>query len=564
MGFSGCARLLALTSFACIIAPGQYLGTAPPFTLSESDIYSSFALPALADNAGSPAQTAAAPTQVYERARALGLTGQSALNAWAAAQAMMSAYVPSPAAPASWTPYSGSTASGLNQLLATSLGTAFQVTSAAMSVDQPIEIRRSGITLNLGSAAISGGAPGTYMVRIENASNVSVTGGNFVSGDSAILVNNCQHCSVSGATISNLAGAGIVVTLSQYVNVMRNRITGLQLAPIIVHRGSTGAYVAHNDIERNLGASNMTAGIVLTDRQVDVTGNPRALFGPDGYWVVSEPMLQRMTPPRDNIVAFNRVLTNSANGVYSDGGVRNIIVNNVIQGNAKEGLCLDNGSTANVVASNTILQNGSRWGESDAIMALDYITGGGRNPDGTPAEKVPGISIDNALYNIIFMNNAAHNSGGGVKIVRTGYFNLIGVNSIYSDNDGASATQHFFGIELGAAAGDAPSDELDFTPSHGNIVFSNEIRGSHYSGIFLDSGSDQNVILENTIEDATNWAIESAQQMTNQSTNNLTHLSSRNIGSGLDPALVTSGQPVNDPPPAPAPGPSSRRRSSIQ
>ena len=47
--------------------------------------------------------------------------------------------------------------------------------------------------------------------------------------------------------------------------------------------------------------------------------------------------------------------------------------------------------------------------------------------------------------------------------------------------------------------------------------------------------------------DATNWALESAAQMNNTTLNNLTNLPSRNIGSGLNPVLITLGQPVNDP-----------------
>jgi hypothetical protein len=219
---------------------------------------------------------------------------------------------------------------------------------------------------------------------------------------------------------------------------------------------------------------------------------------------------------------------------------------------------LDFGSTANVVASNIFLQNGYRWGETDVIMDLESISSGGRNPDGTPAEKVPGISLDNVLYNIVFMNNVAHNPGGGVKIGRTGYFNAIGLNTLLSNNDGASATQHFFGIELGGAIPDIPEIDLDFTPSHGNVVFSNIIRGPHYSGIYFDLGCDHNDVIGNAIEDATDWALESAQQMSNNSLNNLTHLPSRNIGSGLEQALIQSGQPVNDPPAGAAGGFSSR------
>src|SRR6204780_1991104 len=129
-------------------------------------------------------------------------------------------------------------------------------------------------------------------------------------------------------------------------------------------------------------------------------------------------------------------------------------------------------------------------------------------------------------------------------MVRTAYFNAIGMNNLLDNNDGASTAFHFFGIELGAATGS--SLELGFTPSRGNIVFLSMIRGSHYSGIFFDDGSDTNNVLNNVVLDALSWALESAEQMMNTSVNNFTNLLSRNIGSGLDPALVTSGQAVND------------------
>jgi hypothetical protein len=131
--------------------------------------------------------------------------------------------------------------------------------------------------------------------------------------------------------------------------------------------------------------------------------------------------------------------------------------------------------------------------------------------------------------------------------VRTATLNLLGLNTLFSNNDGASDYFHFFGIELGAAPGDAASSELDFTPSRGNLIFSNVVRGSHYSGIFFAAGSDENQVLDNTILDALSWALESVEVMPNHPLNNLTNLPSRNMGSGLDPALLETGQPVLDP-----------------
>lgn len=524
----------------------QSLGTAPPFTIDVTNVYTAFGLPPLRDTSAGGLLPALSTTQVGQRAVMLGLNGQSPIDAWSAVAALspLSGLLPNTSAPA--VPFSGTTASALNILLAGG-PSAIEVLAPALQLDQPIEIRRDGLTLDLARAQIQATGARPYMLRVDNARGVTVRGGEFVAGEAGILINASQAVRVQDVELRNLSSDGIVVTGSTQVVLTGNRIRHVSGASILLHRGTTWSLVEGNRVEAGAGASNMTAAIVLSDREVDLASDPLAIFGPDGYWVVSQPITARLHPPHDNLIAYNHLLQNSSSGVYVDGGVRNVIISNIIQANSKEGICLDNGATANVVASNIVEHNGDRWGEPDAVLSLDQVLAGGRLPDGTAAEKVPGVSLDNAMYNIVFANSIAHNFGGGVKLVRTGYFNLIGLNTIYSDNDGAGPEFHFFGVELGATPGDAASTGLDYTPSRGNIVFSNLIRGAHYSGVFFDAGSDLNDILDNTILDATHWALESVSVMANHPLNNLTNLPSRNIGSGLDPSLLTIGQPVLDP-----------------
>ena len=128
--------------------------------------------------------------------------------------------------------------------------------------------------------------------------------------------------------------------------------------------------------------------------------------------------------------------------------------------------------------------------------------------------------------------------GGGVKLVRAAWSNLIGLNTVTDNNEGASDRFHFFGIELGAAKADAPSAELDFAPSRGNIVFGNTVRGNHYAGLFFGEGSTQNDAFDNTIFGARAWAIEQPLPQANATLNNLTNLPSRHIGAGLDARLL--------------------------
>ena len=518
------------------LAAQQNLGTAPQANLDAADLYSVFHLP-VSDSPGTPAGDAALGLQVGMRAQKLGLTAHSAYVAWTVAQTLLARPVPAPSfSPASFT---GGYASGLNTFIANSSATYIRVTSDSIELDQPIRINREGVTIDLGAAQIASLSSQPYMVRIEGVHNVILTGGSFTSGNSAILVSKSVGVIVDHTQISGLSGDGIVVTGSSHVMVTHNRISGLGGPGVVIGAGTSLSTVDQNDISNGTGASNWAAGIVVSDRDLDLASNPGAIFGAGGYGPPAEPIFQRLNAPRDSLIAFNHVATNVSSGIYMDGGVRITIFSSTIQGNAKEGMCLDNGATANVVTSNVIQQNGKRWGQTDAVLQLDFV--GGRLPDGTAAAKLPGISIDNAMYNVVFANNVSHNFGGGIKMVRTGYFNVLAFNIVDSDNDGVNAYFRFFGIQLGAAPSDVPSPDLDFTGSRGNVVFSNLIRGSNASGIFIQAGSDQNNMIENVIMDAGQFAIESVLHMSNFSRDNWTNLPSQNITNGC--CSLETGRP---------------------
>ncbi len=282
----------------------------------------------------------------------------------------------------------------------------------------------------------------------------------------------------------------------------------------------------------------------MTDRNGPVADDPRSILNPDRYGGREQPMPTRLHPPRRNVLACNHIALNASSGIYSDGGVESVIFDNLVEGNAKEGVCLDSGSTANVLAMNVVRANGKRWGKTDAELRFDFVDGLGRLPDGSSPAKTPGVSLDNSLYNIVYANQIERNYGGGVKMVRTAYGNRVGLNTLVDNNEGANDRFHFFGVELGSAKADVPVTDLDFTPCQGNLVFGNTIRGPHYAGIFLGSGSTENDIFDNAIFGATNWAMEQVRPQPNASLNNLTNLPSRNVDAGIDANLlnVTKGR----------------------
>ncbi len=95
---------------------------------------------------------------------------------------------------------------------------------------------------------------------------------------------------------------------------------------------------------------------------------------------------------------------------------------------------------------------------------------------------------------------------------------------------------------MGFASADEKAWDLDFVPSRGNQIFANNIRGSHFAGIFFEDGADQNVVFDNSIFGATTWAMDSFRPQPEESFNNLSNQAFRNIDSGLDPHLLELGK----------------------
>ena len=265
----------------------QPWGAPPPVSLNATDLYTAYRLPPLRDQPDGALETLVSGLQVGNRAGALKLSGHSSIDAWNRAQSLMQDLNRVP--PSSYgTPllFSGATASELNRLLVRPEITSIQVTAPIVTVDEPIRIGHSHVLLNLTSTVLVPLGSYPYVVIADGFSDAVVAGGFITSGQSGILVNKCDHVTVRGVQIQGLGGAGIVVTHSTYTTISDSHISGVTGAGVILHGGSASGVIERNEISGNLGWSNMTAGIVVTDRNVDLTFGPGALLGPDGYFVV--------------------------------------------------------------------------------------------------------------------------------------------------------------------------------------------------------------------------------------------------------------------------------------
>lgn len=544
------ALVLALLASNAAARTGDF-GEPPATGTASVPLAERFGLPPLRLAADSDVARQFETTQVGRRFRRLGLDARSAETAWRRADETLSRAGSriETDRPAGATTFRGTRVSELNRLLRDPAVRAVRVRTDRLDVDEAIRIARGPLRLDLGDTELR--APQRsgprFLLRVENAVAVTVDGGRFLAGDWAVLVAGGRDVALRGLLARDLRRGGIVVTGSEGAVVAGATLERIDGAPILLHGDTRRSVVADNAIADNRGTSNWHAGIVVSDRTIAVDVDPDALLQPDRHGVREQRIDARLAGvPRENVIARNRVQRNLSSGIYADGGVGNVFFGNAIEGNAKEGICLDNGASANVVAMNAIRGNGRRWGQADDVLGRDFVLGFGRLADRTSPSKTPGLSLDNAAHNIVFANVLDRNFGGGIKLVRTAFYNRIGLNVVTDNAEGTNARFHFFGIELGAAPADGPVADLDFTPSRGNLVFGNTVRGRHHSGIFYGPGSTDNDTFDNSVFGATVWALEQVRPQPNASLNNLTNLSSRHIGSGLDAKLVPLGKARQD------------------
>lgn len=425
--------------------------------------------------------------------------------------------------------FDGTTASALNAFLGGHAGATVVIESPEIDVDETIELP-SGMVIEGGGARLAARSE-IAAIRLNHVQNVAVRGLNVEPGFSyGVYAMGCdgvviEDCDIRGATRKPVAVMGDC----DGVVVRGNRVTDNDRGGLYFNGDIANALIEANDIENNRGVSNWMAGIVLTGIDVADEADVFAPFDENEHFPTEQRLDTMLKAPHNVIVRKNCVTRNTSTGVYCDGPYRVYVVENRVEDNDKEGLCLDYGTVGAYVSGNDIVGNGNRGRQSDRDLEKDYVLDWGRLEDGSACAKLPGLSIDNAAYNIVYNNNISGNYGSGVKMVRSGVRNIISTNLITGNNRGASDKFHFFGIELGCAAEDDSVINLDYRPEYENIVCRNIITGTHYAGVFLSEEAYINDIFDNTVMDATHWAIECLSERNNSFVNNYSPLESRGL-----------------------------------
>ena len=499
--------------------------------LYEQDILERFGLPRFERMDSAEAQELVESLQVMQKIRKLGVDVPSILypeNNMAALENVLDVQKANTMnAPREEVEFDGTKGSELQKCIDNNQGKKIIITSNEIEVNQELDIPENTYLYG-NNVKLTGQSKFLFMV--EGVKNVVIDGfvinggydfGVYVISSSNVYVRNCIINSCNDKAIT-------LVNDCQYIGIENNMMNENGQGGIYVVGNANQFRFTGNTVSNSKGSGNYMAGIVICCIH---TVEPKDIWDPypgNHWWPTKAAVVEDMVCPHNYIVEENTVKHNNSSGIYSDGSYLGFIVNNLIIENDKEGMCLDNGTFGCYVAENVVKENGRRIRQTDEALELDFVLHAGRMADGSANSKVPGISLDNAAYNMIIGNTVADNYGGGIKSVRTAVRNLIFENTLIDNNLGQGDVFHFFGVELGSASPDKATTKLDATPSYENIVARNTITGNHYACVFISTDGYCNDVFDNVLMDAGWFSVECISVKFNSIINNLSNRDMRN------------------------------------
>lgn len=409
--------------------------------------------------------------------------------------------------------FKGTTTSELNNFIESHDDTYIKLKNDEILLDEPIKLKSNiGIDGEDVSIESEDGASIEYAVIAEKCSNfmisnLDLTNATYNYGVYVIEGNEfvIEHCTISGSIKKGIVLMGNNEYFSINDNVVTKNENGCLYLDGNIHEG----IISDNELSYTAVGDHYTAGITLTGKLI------QDYYTADNPWQ-DLPQIEQLDCPHDLIISSNKIINNNSSGIYSDGGYQLYVLDNEISYNDKEGLCLDFVTFGSYIKGNSIKRNGGRFNQSDDDLTSDGVASWGRLEDGSSPAKIPGISIDNTAYNIIFNNDISENYGSGVKAVRTSFRNIVIKNTISNNNLGENENFSFFGVELASDIGETTLKCMDFTPNYENIIANNVISGSHHSGVYIGGLNYYNSVINNKITDAKYFSILCISELYNE------------------------------------------------
>ena len=424
--------------------------------------------------------------------------------------------------------FSGSTSDEFQSFINDNIGKAINITSEKIAVTSEINIPTDTYISGNNAEFEASSCDNVFVANsVKNViiDSIVITG----NANYGVFIADSENITVKNSNICGMGQKGICVVGNshhfclKYNEVSRNSAGGIYCAANV----SEGT-IQNNIINENSGTSNWMAGVVLTNVNSQNPMNIWETFDTVHHFPVKVNLYSQVNCPHNIVIENNEISENNASGIYSDGSYNCYVINNDVIDNDKEGICLDYGTIGFYLNKNLFEKNGRRIRQSDDDLKMDFVFDAGRMDDGSAKSKLPGVSIDNAAYNILENNTVVNNYGGGIKMVRTGIRNLIMENIVKDNNQGQNDAYHFFGIELGSALADVEATDMDFTPDFENIICRNVISGNHYSGVFIGEDGYVNDIFDNIVIGPQMFAIEAISSKFNSIINNFSNADIRN------------------------------------
>ncbi len=320
----------------------------------------------------------------------------------------------------------------------------------------------------------------SYGIIFQNVTHGTIVDSFITNKNHGIWLNSSPYNTVQNCTIWECSGNGIDVTISNYTVVNETTIADCTSSMMVMESNFT--HVMRSDIHGGMG------GVSFWNSR-NCTIKENAIY--ESTFGISQSGIYLYNTDNSSIVA-NEIFGNAMNGIYNTLCQDNYIFDNHIYNNSNHGIDIMN-SVNITILQNNIHENGW-WAVFPNMLCGIYL---GSSEDifieenqiwnNTPS----GIALSYATFSNIVGNEIFNNTDFGIEGDTAEDINVIG-NDIYG-NGWTSGTWNAAGIN--------------------NVggqywwIKDNQIWNNTNHGILIDSCSELNTIIENSVWDATESGI---------------------------------------------------------
>ena len=340
-----------------------------------------------------------------------------------------------------------------------------------------------------------------FLIEIQECQHFIIEHLDVIGGRNIIAVSESKDFHIRECRIEKAEGYAVIVHHCTRFHITKSVFKKNLASGVMVLGASSQGLISQCRCEDTTGYFNFDAAIHLCalSETVEFTDIPEKCHG-------AFSILQKVHRPF-GIVIENCVLKGArAQGIYLEGAINCLIRNNILTKNNKEGICFDWGSCYNIFKRNDVSFNGNRSNLSKEEILADFIDKYPVLKDGSSSAKLAGISLDNGCMNQIVDNKITKNYGGGIKFVRSSFFNEVKGNLIAFNVRGRNRFMPFcYGISAPEPRPGAIDREfkdkkaalLDLLPSQLNTFLQNIIRGQLKESIHTGEKSTCNLSIDN-------------------------------------------------------------------